>query len=309
MARNRSPAATVYTHAMRVLLLLPLLLFACTAKPDDSRPLEHKDANDSEAAAALEEAREAQDERFAEQRAGVGPVMQFESVVLGPEEPVVDDTLEVNAKLKPGASPFTEVDFTWYVNGRDLLGVSNDTLDKKKGRFKKFDRIKVVATATDEKGGMTQMASEEILIVNSMPSIVTDISGESGLNGLRLKAEDPDGDALSWSVLEGPPGVTIDRRGTLRVDMRDLAEAYNGEVVVAAEDPDGGRAELHIPVNVNAAEAGRTDEEVVSEKRSRMDGTLEDYAKAQEDATSKIDTMTPEEFDKYMDDQEKKAYK
>ena len=294
---------------MRVFLLPLLLLTACTAAPDDSRPLEHKDANDGTAAAALAAAREAQQEAFEDGSAGRGPVLQFESVSLGPDEPRVDDVLEADARLKPGASAFTDIEFTWYVNGRDLLGVSVDTLDKRKGRFKKFDRIKVVATATDEKGGMTQMASEELLIVNSTPSIISDISGQSGLNGLRLKAEDADGDTLSWSILEGPPGVSIDKRGTLRVSMRDLEEAYAGEVVVAAEDPDGARAELHIPVNVNAAEAGRTDEEVVSEKRTRMDGTLEDLAKAQEDATKKIDTMTKEEFDKYMDEQEKNAYK
>ncbi len=294
---------------MRVFLLLPLLLTACLGKPDDTATLEHKDANEAGAAEALADAREDQAAAFEDRAVTRPPVMQFKSVELRPDEPRIDDVIEADARLKPGASAFTEIEYTWWVNGRDILGVDLERLDKTKGRFKKFDRIKVVATAIDEKGAMTQMASEEILIANSTPTIVTDISGQSGLNGLRLKATDPDGDKLTWSILDGPPGVSIDSRGTLRVDLRDLDEDYSGEVVIAAEDPDGARAELHVPVNVNAAKAGTVEEEKVTESRGRMDGSIEDFAKAQEDAVKAVDKMTDAEFDKYMDDQEKKAYK
>ena len=293
---------------MRIALLLTLSLSACTAQPDDSKPLVHQDANDAAARAALDEAREEQEEVFEEQVRKVAPTLRFESVDLGPDEPRIGDVLEVQARLREGHSPFAEIDYTWYVNGNDLRGVNAESLDQRRGHFKKFDRIKVVASATDEQGGATEMASNVLIIANSTPTILTDISGQSGLNGLRLKAEDADDDPLTWSIADGPPGVTIDSRGTLRVNMRNLDEGYNGEVVIAVEDPDGARSELHIPVNVNAAEAGRVEESVVKKTRGRMDGTMDDYAKAQEKAVENIDKMSPAEFDKYMADQEKKAH-
>lgn len=293
---------------MRPLLLLTLLLAGCSAKPDDSQPLEHRDANAGGAEDTLRDAREAEEDEFEDRQAAQAPkALSFKEVTIGPEEPRIDDVLEAYAELREGASPFAEVEFTWIVNGREVLGVSDDTLDKRKGRFKKLDRVKVVATATDEQGGVAERSSGEILIANSTPQIITDISGQSGLNGLRLKAEDADGDELSWSILEGPPGVSIDRRGTLRVVQKNMAEAWSGEVVIAAEDPDGARSEIHIPVTINAATEATREERVVRERRGRNDGKLEDYEKANEDAMKRMENMSDAEFKKYMDDQEKNS--
>jgi hypothetical protein len=292
---------------MRTLLPLTLLLAACSAKPDDSRPLVNQDANTDAARRELEEARLDQEEDFQDRVEARAPTLRLGDVTLSPQEPRIDDVLEAEATLRAGHSPFAEIAYTWYVNDKDILGVSAPTLDKRKGRWKKFDRVKVVATATDETGAEIKKASEEIIIANSTPEILSDISRQHGLNGLRLRADDPDDDPLTWSILDGPPGVTISSQGVLRVEQRDLKEAYHGEVVIAATDPDGARSEIHIPVDINAAEEGRVEEKTVQERRGRNDGTLDDYAKAQEKAVQDIDTMTPEQFDKYIADQEKNA--
>jgi hypothetical protein len=293
---------------MRILLLISLIIAGCSAKPDDSKPLEYRDANEAGAKEALEEAHgERADIQAKRAEVAQRKILAITEVELGPEEPRLDDTLEASALLRPGHSPFAEIEYTWYVNGKSILGVSRDTLDRTKGRWAKRDRVYVVAVATDEHGAMVQMSSNEVMITNSTPSIITDIRGQSGLNGLRLQAEDPDGDKLTWSITDGPPGVTINSSGVLRVDMRNLKEAYNGEVVIAAEDPDGARAELHIPVNVNAATEGTTKESKVNKRVRTADGTLDEYEKVQEKGVERMESMTDKEFKKYMDDQEKNA--
>ncbi len=294
---------------MRLALLATIALTACSAQPEDTQTLTHQDGNAEDADERLERARAEQEEahRQAVEEASSRKALILTEVYIDPEEPLAADALEATAQLMAGHSPFAEVDFTWHVNGRSLLGVTSDTLRPTKGRYKKGDVIKVVATATDEKGTEVSMTSDEVVIQNSIPEIVTDIRGQSGLNGLRLKAIDPDNDKLRWSIVEGPRGVTINSSGTLRVDVRDLKEAYNGEVVIAAEDPEGARAELHIPVNINAATEGTRQEEKVTKRRGRNDGTEEDYAKAQERAVESIGDMNDDEFKAYMDKQEKNA--
>ena len=52
-----------------------------------------------------------------------------------PAEPTVSDDLTADSTLGAGASPYTNVTYTWIVNDRDILGVSKPVLPASGGRY------------------------------------------------------------------------------------------------------------------------------------------------------------------------------
>jgi hypothetical protein len=231
--------------------------------------------------------------------------MRFAEITIGPEVVTVEDDVVAHASLVEGVSSFAEVEYTWYVNDNDLSGVQRNTLDPRTGRYRKGDRIKVIASAIDERGQTASVESPEITIANGIPRILnTDADKRIGIDGLIMKAEDPDGDPISWSILEGPPGVEIEASGRIRVRHVDLDEAFEGEVVVAASDPTGARAEWHIPVAVNAAVEEVIGERVTTTERTRLDMTDEEYEKANLEALDRVMGMDDEAFERYTREQE-----
>jgi hypothetical protein len=137
--------------------------------------------------------------------------------------------------------------------------------------------------------------------------MLSDVRNASGLDGLKLKASDPDRDSLRWSVEGGPPGISIEPNGRIRVRAVDLKEAFSGEVVFVAEDRDGARAELHIPVAVNAATEATTEVTEVKTIKRREQVSESEFEKANLDAGDRIEKMSPEEFDRYIREQERRA--
>jgi len=295
---------------MRVVgcVLLLFCLGGCgTEEKKDPGPVKYHDGNagvDSEA--VLEEMADAQRAEAASHQKDEG--LGFpKGVVIAPKLPTVEDTLEAIAPLPESSDSFSEVSFTWYVNGTRVSGVTRNLLKPAAGRFVSGDTVYVVARIENLEGHSAEGTSKTIEIVNAKPVMLSDVRNASGLNGLRLKAEDPDGDKLRWSVEAGPPGISIEPNGRIRVRAVDLKEAFSGEVVFVAEDPDGARAELHIPVAVNAAREGTTEVREVKTIKHRKDVSEAEFEKANLDAGDRIEKMSPEEFDRYIREQERRA--
>lgn len=236
---------------------------------------------------------------------GEGPAFA-KALKLEPKEPTVEDTLVATAQLEAPISPFTEVKYSWYVNDRRVSGVTTDRFPCQ-GRFQRGDKIYFVAKATDEEQRSVEVQSKSVRVGNSKPSITTDLRKVYGLHGFRLSAEDPDGDTLTWSVASGPPGISVSASGMVRLKQVNIDEAFEGEVVFAAEDPMGARAELHIPVNVNAAREAKVDVEERKTVRHRRDVTDAEFEKASLEAGEAIEKMSPEEFEKYVQKQMERA--
>lgn len=293
--------------ALRI-LPLALLLSACIpeAPPREEKPIVYADHNKDVDGAKVQAEHQADLEAAAEAARDPEAGPDIKSLEIGPDEPRASEAFWAKATLSAGASAFTDIEYTWYVNGSEVLGVTKDRLTPEKGRYVKKDRVHVSVTALDEKGKMATLTSDEIQIANATPTITRDLSKAAGLDGIRLKAEDPDGDRLTWSIVEGPAGITIDQRGLIRVSAMNLSEDFAGEVVVAAEDEDGARAELHVPVTINASREGRVDEEVKTQHFTDKQMDDEQLARAQEAAMERLEKMSPEEYDKWSAEQEKK---
>ena len=231
--------------------------------------------------------------------------LAFDSIDIGPPRVRVDDTIVAEAKLVEGASPFAEIEYTWFKNDVDLRSVQAPRLDSSTGRFGKGDVIYVVASAMDEHGGTAEITSPKIQIANSVPEIQADASRRIGINGMRMKATDADNDTLQWSILKGPPGVTIDASGRITVRQVDLQEGFDGEVIVAATDPEGARAEWHVPVTINAAREEVTAERTTTRHHTRDSMNDEEYEKVQLDSLDRVMGMSDEEFQRHTEEQER----
>jgi hypothetical protein len=241
----------------------------------------------------------------AEQAADAPP--SFKRVGIKPSDPTALVDLDAVAELATG-SPYTDVSFVWLVNDRSVLGFTKKTLPASMGAFKKGDRVRIRARARDEEGREAIMESTDLVILNSTPEIITELSDAQRMDGVRLKARDPDeDDKLTWSVLSGPPGVSIGARGRITVRRVNLKQEWKGEVVFSVNDPDGASSELHIPVSISAATDGYTEEhrqvkqvEIEKMDRSKLDAAALDDAE-------QVSKMNDEEFKKYMDAREKRG--
>jgi len=167
----------------------------------------------------------------------------------------------------------------------------------------------VVASAIDERGNQAEIAAEAVEILNATPQIETDARARRGIDRLVMKASDPDGDRIRWSIEQGPPGISIDSSGRIRVRAVDVAEAFDGEVLVVASDPEGARAELHIPVSVNAAREEVLGTRTTTTVRRRRDMTDEEYEKLNIDALDRVMDMSEEEFERHTREQEERDQK
>ena len=229
--------------------------------------------------------------------------LAFATIALTPEVPKAStESLRATTTLEPGATAFTEVEYSWFVGGRELVGQNLAVLRKGVGKWKTGDTIEVVANAIDEKGRTAQSERISVTIDNTPPVITTDLRKIRYLSGTKLKAHDEDGDEVIWSVKGEPPGVSISPTGVINVRNVQLKEAFSGEAVFVATDPYGAASEIHIPLSINAAVASKTEE--AGQKTAltiEEQMTDEELIKAAEADVDNFEKMSDEDVNKELD--------
>jgi hypothetical protein len=110
-------------------------------------------------------------------------------------------------------------------------------------QLKRGDRIQVTATPWDSSGPGVSVQSPEAVVGNRPPRIVS--SPPAALEDAKLQyavqAEDPDGDAIQFTLAGNvPEGLTISQTGVLVGDLEKMAPGrYDLQIV--ASDPEGGK--------------------------------------------------------------------
>jgi hypothetical protein len=298
-----------------LLCALPLITLGCGGGEGENQATEaaeldvvhYEDVNalegvDVAAARAEREAR-------VEVRKSDRPSVSFGGLRIDPDEPTVESSLRAEVEFRRSEGSYADFDIAWYVNDVERVGIRSMTLDSRSGRFKSGDVVSFVVSTLGPTGVAIEAASKKVYIGNSTPEIVTRASGQRGLDGLHLKAEDADGDPISWAIKTGPPGVSIGSDGRVRVRQVDLAQAYDGEVVITATDPQGARAEFHVPVKINAAVAEKKAERKVSRLHTRETMSAAEFEKANLDNLDRVEGMSTAEFEAYTKKQEDAADK
>ena len=150
--------------------------------------------------------------------------------------------------------------YTWLRNGQRIEGATDSTLSV--SGFSRSDKIvaEVVALA----GGMASpaRASEEFQLDNRPPAFSSQPVGLApGELAFRYQAlaTDPDGDALSYELLQAPTGMTIGPTGALEwVLPKSGAGPAEYAVRIRAVDAKGGEATQDFTLRV-AAQSSASD--------------------------------------------------
>lgn len=185
-------------------------------------------------------------------RAGAAPpnrLPRVESVGLTPEAPTFTDLVRAEAVATDADSDPVTLDYTWSLNGEVLVDVSFDLL--RPGRFKRGDTVEVVVRPTDGKGE-GEPARAKVVIANTPVVMDTQPRELTRIDGFRMKATDPDGEAVTWRLEGQPKGMSIDPDGTLRYAGAEDDPGGEYHVRIIAEDPGGAFAVMEVPMQVNA---------------------------------------------------------
>ena len=137
--------------------------------------------------------------------------------------------------------------YEWTINGQ-LAGNGSDSLS---GGFKRGDKIAVKITPFDgEKPGESRRLVLDVQ--NTIPKVSE--SKEPKYDGktftAQISASDPDGDTLSYEILNGPEGMTIDRKsGLVNWPLKDN-NAGDHPVKVKISDGHGGETTYEMTVTI-----------------------------------------------------------
>jgi hypothetical protein len=166
-------------------------------------------------------------------------------VAIGPAPPASTAELKAVARGKDLDNDELTYSYQWIVNGETVVGPEGPTLANR--HFRRGDEVQVAATAFDGTDWGHPNTSIKVIIQNSPPIIVSKLPAQ--LEGgatyrYEIKAEDVDGDTLSYSLQGEPPeGMVIDSKtGVVEWQVVIPAKPVTYEYEVVVVDPEGGKS-------------------------------------------------------------------
>ena len=236
LAGSASPRAPLTQAA-----LIPLILLALTGcNRGDKAPAAREEVVDPEPAAALEEVDAEETEEPTEGAIRMGPVS------------ISPDTIRVGLRPRANVEAIEGVEFRyeWYVNGVSA-GLQDDPVYD--GPFARGDELQVEVTPYRDGLSGDPRSSLEKTVANSAPRYLGAEGKGFTLDRHQVRVEDPDGDALTYSLEGAPEGLTSDAHsGLMRFDYTPTHEGKEKTyaVTVRVEDGEGGKVEIAFPVTL-----------------------------------------------------------
>ncbi len=148
-------------------------------------------------------------------------------------------------------------DYEWFINGEPLpeetVGPSPDRL--RGDLIERGCKVSVRVTLSDSESTGQSVLLEK-LVANSPPRVSRDLVTDfrDFVYTARIKAFDPDGDTLTYSLKEGPEGMTIDpEKGVVTWHVSPEDEGSH-DVLVSITDGHGGEILLPFTTVIGFAE-------------------------------------------------------
>lgn len=167
----------------------------------------------------------------------------------------VDVTAAVEGK-DPDAVDAVKFRYQWIINGRDAAGQTDPVL--KGGLIRRDDTVALRVTPYDGTDDGPEMTSLAVIAGNSAPRITSAPPREFSARTYtyQVAAQDPDGDAVSFSLTRAPEGMRIGADGRIEWPLR---QEYRGgyDVSVEADDGRGGKAAQEFRITLGASGGGQ----------------------------------------------------
>jgi hypothetical protein len=142
--------------------------------------------------------------------------------------------------------------YEWYINGSQVTGQSKSALNV--GLCKNGDEIYTMISASDGDDTSPLHKSEPLRIGSSVVQITSEPPnsiGEDRRYIYQVAATAPDPEALTFSLITKPTGMTISKTGRIEWQLPDPELGERAfEVVVRVEDPTGSEAYQEFEINV-----------------------------------------------------------
>jgi hypothetical protein len=174
-----------------------------------------------------------------------------------PERPETGEALKMRIALGGGALRAEvrtsrnndELGTTYYDGLSDFFEV--------KDRFKAGDKVKVEVTPFDAQGASGAPMVKTVEIANAPPTAkLVDQKITGNTYTARIEAKDPEGDPITFTVNEGPAGLTVDQKGNV---SWKLGETTSGTfpISISVKDSQGAGVVVSYTVGLRR-EQGRT---------------------------------------------------
>jgi len=140
--------------------------------------------------------------------------------------------------------------YNWYM-GNKLIS-TDSILDGQLLEAGKNVKVELVPYDGDTTGENFEI-TRPVLIQNLPPNIINTPSPVFNKNILtcKINAEDPDGDPISYSIEEGPSGMTIDNSGNISWRIPEQMNDTTYKVIVKVTDSKGAGNKIQIPLKVS----------------------------------------------------------
>ncbi len=129
-----------------------------------------------------------------------------------------------------------EFRYVWFINGEEVIGVTGATLPG--NEFYKGDTVSLHVIPSDHEKAGPVFYPEPFIIPNGPPRFVSDPPREFSGNEYRyqVKAEDPDGDPLTYHLEQGPAGMTLSDTGLLVWPISVPSTSENAVRILVSDD-------------------------------------------------------------------------
>lgn len=178
--------------------------------------------------------------------------LAIDEVSLTPAAPTAADDLRVTARVSGTDAAGVTLSFQWYRQGTPVMGAISDNFPA--GRASRGERVKVEVTASAGELSATR-SSDEVVIANRPPVMLTNPGTLTRLDGVQFRAEDPDGEGITWRIEGQPAGMRIEPNGVLRYQGTADEKGGTYTVKIIAEDPARDFVVLELPVTLTPGSA------------------------------------------------------
>ncbi|NNG47942.1 MAG: hypothetical protein HKM86_12635 [Deltaproteobacteria bacterium] len=179
-------------------------------------------------------------------------------VRLEPKAPMTGSKMKIVAVSDDIDGDSVTMKYKWFVDDKEVPGEEGKELTLT--GVKKGSWIHVQVSTSDGTAEGPWKYSPRYQVVNSLPVVKSTLPAEVPPDrkfSYQIKAEDPDGDVLTYTLVKSPEGMVLSGT-TLTWNVPDEILGKMVEVVVNISDGDGGQTICTLSMNIHAPKVGKS---------------------------------------------------